>query len=45
MNWFETIKRYYDLGYYDATKVKMFVAGGKINEEQYAEITGTSYEV
>lgn len=43
MNWFETVKRYFDLGFYDEAKVKMFVEGGKITEEEYADITGNPY--
>lgn len=44
MNWFETVKRYHELGFYDAEKVKVFVAGGKLSEEEYKEITGVDYK-
>lgn len=40
MDWFEKIKRYYDMGKYTKEQVKIFVAAGKITEEQYTEITG-----
>lgn len=43
MNWFEKIKRYYHLKCYDDDDVKIFVQTKKINEEQYAEITGEEY--
>ncbi|WP_195264099.1 XkdX family protein [Clostridium sp. 1001275B_160808_H3] len=43
MNWFEKIKRYYDLKCYDDEDIKIFVQAKKINEEQYAEITGEEY--
>lgn len=43
MNWFEKVERYYKLGYYDNTKVKVFVVGEKITEEQYKEITNEDY--
>ena len=43
MNWFLTAKRYYDMGFYTKEQVKVFVAAGKITEEQYKEITGKDY--
>lgn len=43
MNWFEKIKRYYDLKCYDYEDIKIFVQAKKINEEQYAEITDEEY--
>lgn len=43
MNWFEKIKRYYDLKCYDYEDLKIFVQAKKINEEQYAEITDEEY--
>lgn len=44
MNWFETVKRYHELGYYDDVKVGLFVAGGKITADEYEQITGKPYE-
>lgn len=44
MNWYEKIKRYYDLGKYTNEQVKVFVIGGKISPEQYEEITKVKYE-
>ncbi|MDB1956526.1 XkdX family protein [Clostridium tertium] len=43
MNWFEKIKRYYDLKRYEDEDVKIFVQAKKINEEQYEEIAGKEY--
>ncbi|GAB6169706.1 hypothetical protein JCM1393_21660 [Clostridium carnis] len=43
MDWFEKIKRYYDLKCYSDTDVKLFVKLKKINEEQYKEITKQDY--
>lgn len=43
MNWFEMIKRYYDMGKYTDEQVKVFVRAGRITEEQYKEITGLEY--
>lgn len=44
MNWFETVKRYHDLGFYSAENVKLFVDGGKLSEEEYKAITGVDYK-
>lgn len=41
---YETVKRYYDLGYYDKDNVAKFVAKGKITPEEYEEITGEKYK-
>lgn len=41
---YETVKRYYDLGYYDKDDVAKFVAKGKITPEEYKEITGEKYK-
>lgn len=43
MNWFLTVKRYYEQGYYTKEQVGLFVAGGRITEEEYETITGTPY--
>lgn len=41
---YETIKRNYDRGLWNASMVKMAVRKGIITKEQYTEITGKSYE-
>jgi len=43
MNWFATIKRYYDAGRYTKENVATFVEAGKITPEQYEEIIGDPY--
>lgn len=43
LDWFKTIKRYYDLKKYTNEEVKVFVDGGKITKEQYKLITGIDY--
>ena len=40
---FNSIKRYYDMGFYTKEKVKVFVQAGWITEAQYKEITGDDY--
>ena len=40
MNWFEKVKRYYDLGCYTDEQVYRFVTAGKITEEEYNIIVG-----
>ena len=45
MNWFEKIKRYYDMDKYDNEEVKIFVECNKITAEEYELITGEKYEV
>ena len=45
MNWFEKVKRYYDMGKYTVEEVKVFVVTGKITEEEFAQITGQDYIV
>lgn len=37
---YERIKRYYDMGLYNAVQVHKFVEKGIITEEQYNEIVG-----
>lgn len=49
MNWYTTIKRYYDMGIYksdpsDLMYIGKFVEYGKITSEQYEAITGNTYE-
>lgn len=44
MNWFEKVKRYYDMGKYTNEQVKVFVQGKKITEQEYELITGEKYE-
>jgi uncharacterized XkdX family phage protein len=46
LNWYATIERYYNAGYYndDPTSTRYvgnFVEAGKITEEQYKTITGS----
>lgn len=43
MNWFEKVKRYYDMGKYTVEEVKVFVVTGKITEEEFTQITGQEY--
>lgn len=43
MDWFVSIKEYFDIGLWDITRVKNAVVKGKITEAQYEEITGQSY--
>lgn len=40
---YDIVKRYYDKGIYSAEDVKKFVKAGKINADQYKEITGENY--
>ena len=40
---FETIKRNYDKGLWNAVMVKMAIRKGVITKEQYKEITGKDY--
>lgn len=49
MNWYATIKRYYDKGIYVTDQDSYFYIGqfvelNKITPEEYREITGTEYE-
>ena len=39
MNWFEKVKRYYDMGKYTNEQAKVFVKGKKITEQEYELIT------
>jgi uncharacterized XkdX family phage protein len=44
VNWFDTVKNYYDSGLYTKEQVAVFVAKGKITLEQYEQITGEEYK-
>lgn len=49
MDWFKTVKRYYDMGFYtndpaSPMYIGKFVEYGKITLEQYETITGSTYE-
>lgn len=44
MDWFNTVKNFYDSGLYDKAKVAVFVVKGKITAQQYEQITGESYQ-
>ena len=41
---YETIKKNYEHGLWNATMVKMAVRKGVITKEQYKEITGKDYQ-
>ena len=45
MNWFDTIKKYYDTKHpsYNNESLKVFVKAGMITSEQYKIITGIDY--
>lgn len=49
MDWFKTVNDFYNTidsdgnRIYDKSKVAVFVAKGKITPEQYAQITGETY--
>ncbi len=45
MNWFEKIKRYFNMGKYTVEQVKVFVQTKKITEEEFKTITGQDYIV
>lgn len=40
---FKIVKRYYDRGIYDNNDVKKFVKAGKLEKEEYKQITGEDY--
>lgn len=44
INWFATIKRFYDAGLWTLEMVKDGVRFGKISEEEYEVITGIPFE-
>lgn len=43
MDWVNTVKTYYDGGFYTKEQVAIFVQKGKITPAQYEEITGDVY--
>ena len=43
MDWFKTVKDYYDSGFYTKEQVAVFVQKGKLTPEQYEEIVGEPY--
>lgn len=43
MNWFEKVKRYYDMGKYTIEQMKVFVQTNKISEQEFTEITQQDY--
>ncbi|MCU9614078.1 XkdX family protein [Caldibacillus lycopersici] len=45
MDWYGTIKRYYDKGLWTKKMVGDAVYVGKITTDQYFDITGEEYEV
>ncbi|SDT26398.1 phage uncharacterized protein, XkdX family [Paenibacillaceae bacterium GAS479] len=44
MDWYFTIKRYYDLGCYTAAQVLRFAELGKLTLDQAGQITGARNE-
>lgn len=45
MDWFKVCSQYYNLGFYNNTSLKIFVAKGKITDIQYKEITEVNYVI
>ena len=45
MNWFEKVKRYYDMGKYTNEQMKIFVKGNRITAEEYEMITNEIYRI
>ncbi|MEH6940764.1 XkdX family protein [Bacillus sp. JJ722] len=43
IDWFPSIKEYYELGFYNNENMKLFVKVKYITAEQYKEITGIEY--
>lgn len=41
---FNTIKKYYNMGFYSKTQVAMFVTKGQITAEEYELITGEPFD-
>lgn len=42
-SWFNSVKRYYDLGVYDKADVATFVVKGRITADEYKLITGEDF--
>ncbi|WP_339316860.1 XkdX family protein [Paenibacillus sp. FSL R10-2734] len=42
MDWYATIKRYYNAGYYTVAQVQIFVTAKKITDKQAEEITDSA---
>jgi len=43
VDWYKTVKGFYDDGLYTKEQVAMFVVKGKITPQQYKDITGDDY--
>lgn len=43
--WYNSVKRYYDMGFYTKDNVKVFVVAGMVTDEDYKKITGDVYVV
>lgn len=41
--WYDSISRYYNLGYYTEENMRTFVFAGRISEQEFEEITGIPY--
>lgn len=44
MRYFDIVKKYYNLGFYNEADVRKFVVTKKITEEEYEKITGVEYK-
>ncbi|WP_373599413.1 XkdX family protein [Paraclostridium bifermentans] len=42
--WYNTIKRYFEMGFYTDDDMRVFVQAEKITVEQFEEIVGSNYE-
>ena len=43
--WYDSVKRYYNMGFYTNEQMKIFVVAEFITVEQYKEITGEEYDI
>ena len=41
--WYDSVKRYYNMGFYTNEEMKVFVVANFITAGQYREITGVEY--
>lgn len=41
--WYNSVKEYYDMGFYTNDNVKVFVVANMITPEDYKKITGEDY--